>query len=80
MAVPKKKTSKSKSKMRSSHLRKKLSTIKYVEDKTDMENIEVRSKCIDDPEIADLKIKTGRSLWNEFKKGHLTLDLNYVNE
>jgi large subunit ribosomal protein L32 len=33
MAVPKKKTSKSKSKMRSAHLKKKLSTINYVEDK-----------------------------------------------
>ena len=33
MAVPKKKTSKSKSKMRSSHLKKKLSNINYVEDK-----------------------------------------------
>ena len=33
MAVPKKKTSKSKSKMRISHLKKKLETIKYVEDK-----------------------------------------------
>ena len=33
MAVPKKKTSKSKSKMRASHLRGKLTTIKYVEDK-----------------------------------------------
>ena len=33
MAVPKKKTSKSKSKMRVSHLRSKLTTIKYVEDK-----------------------------------------------
>ena len=54
--------------------------VRYVEDKTDMENIEVRSKCIDDPEIADLKVKTGRSLWDEFKKGHLTLDLNYENE
>ena len=34
MAVPKKKTSKSKSKMRSSHLKNKLSNIKYVEDKS----------------------------------------------
>ena len=33
MAVPKKKTSKSKSRMRISHLKKKLETIKYVEDK-----------------------------------------------
>ena len=33
MAVPKKKTSKSKSKMRSSHLKRRLSTVKYVEDK-----------------------------------------------
>ena len=33
MAVPKKKTSKSKSKMRSAHLKGKLSGIKYVEDK-----------------------------------------------
>ena len=33
MAVPKKKTSKSKSKMRAAHLKRKLSTIKYVEDK-----------------------------------------------
>ena len=33
MAVPKKKNSKSKSKMRNSHLKKKLATIKYVEDK-----------------------------------------------
>ena len=33
MAVPKKKTSKSKSKMRVSHLRGKLTAIKYVEDK-----------------------------------------------
>ena len=33
MAVPKKKTSKSKSKMRNSHLKKKLETINYVEDK-----------------------------------------------
>ena len=33
MAVPKKKTSKSKSKMRASHSKSKLSTVKYVEDK-----------------------------------------------
>ena len=33
MALPKKKTSKSKSKMRISHLKGKLSTIKYIEDK-----------------------------------------------
>tara|TARA_Y100001960_G_C14393821_1_gene690008 strand:- start:27 stop:212 length:186 start_codon:yes stop_codon:yes gene_type:complete len=33
MAVPKKKTSKSKSKMRASHLKNKLTTVKYVEDK-----------------------------------------------
>ena len=33
MAVPKKKTYKSKSKMRISHLKGKLSTIKYIEDK-----------------------------------------------
>ena len=33
MAVPKKKTSKSKSKMRISHLKRKLSSVKYVEDK-----------------------------------------------
>mgnify|MGYP000026414641 FL=1 len=33
MAVPKKKTSKSKSRMRISHLKRKLSTVKYVEDK-----------------------------------------------
>ena len=34
MAVPKKKTSKSKSKMRVSHLKGKLATVKYVEDKS----------------------------------------------
>ena len=33
MAVPKKKTSRSKSKMRASHLKNKLSSIKYIEDK-----------------------------------------------
>tara|TARA_Y100000590_G_scaffold151193_1_gene173733 strand:- start:185 stop:370 length:186 start_codon:yes stop_codon:yes gene_type:complete len=33
MAVPKKKTSRSKSKMRASHLKSKLSSIKYIEDK-----------------------------------------------
>ena len=33
MAVPKKKTSKSKSRMRISHLKRKMATIKYVEDK-----------------------------------------------
>ena len=33
MAVPKKKPSKSKSKMRISHLKRKLSSVKYVEDK-----------------------------------------------
>ena len=33
MAVPKKKTSKSKSKMRASHLKGKLNVVKYIEDK-----------------------------------------------
>ena len=33
MAVPKKKISKSKSRMRISHLKKKLESIKYIEDK-----------------------------------------------
>ena len=37
MAVPKKKTSKSKSKMRVSHVKRKLSTVKYIEDKTSRE-------------------------------------------
>ena len=33
MAVPKKKTSKSKSRMRASHLKGKLNVVKYIEDK-----------------------------------------------
>tara|TARA_B100000674_G_scaffold70327_1_gene48567 strand:- start:1 stop:747 length:747 start_codon:yes stop_codon:yes gene_type:complete len=53
--------------------------VKYVESEGDMEDIEVRSKCEQDDEIDEIREKVNRSLWNEFKKGYLTLDLNLVN-
>ena len=53
--------------------------VKYVESEGDMEDIEVRSKCQEDNEIGEIREKVERSLWNEFKKGYLTLDLNLVN-
>ena len=43
-------------------------------------NIEVRSKCDEDNDIPKLKEKVNRSLWDEFKKGYLTVDFNLVNE
>jgi hypothetical protein len=54
--------------------------VKYVEDKTDMENIEVRSKCAEDKDILRLKKKNRRSLWNEFKKGYLYVDIKSGND
>ena len=54
--------------------------VKYVEDKTDMENIEVRSNCEEDKDILRLKKKNRRSLWNEFKKGYLYVDIKSGNE
>ena len=54
--------------------------VKYVDDKTDMDDIEVRSTCNEDTEIPKIRKNVSRSLWNEFKKGHLTVDLNLVNE
>ena len=53
--------------------------VKNVESEGDMEDIEVRSKCVEDNEIGEIREKVERSLWNEFKKGYLTLDLNLVN-
>ena len=53
--------------------------VKNVESEGDMEDIEVRSKCVEDNEIGEIRDKLERSLWNEFKKGYLTLDLNLVN-
>lgn len=53
--------------------------VKYVENKSDMNNIDVRSKCSEDEEIPRIQKKVSRSLWNEFKKGYLTVDLNLVN-
>ena len=55
------------------------SKVKYVTNKEEMEDIEVRGKCENDNEISKLDEKVNRSLWNEFKKGYLTLDLKVVN-
>ena len=41
-----------------------------------MEDIEVRTKCNEDIQIPKIRKNVSRSLWNEFKKGHLTVDLN----
>ncbi len=53
--------------------------VNFVNDETDMEDIEVRSKCEQDDEIDEIREKVNRSLWDEFKKGYMTLDLNLVN-
>lgn len=49
--------------------------VKYVKDKSDMDGIEYKSNCEEDKEISRLEEKVSRSLWNEFSKGYLTLDL-----
>jgi hypothetical protein len=54
--------------------------VKYVDDQTDMDDIEVRTKCNEDTKIPKIRKKVSRSLWNEFKNGYLTVDLNLVNE
>ena len=53
--------------------------VKYVKDETDIKNIEIRTKCKKDKEIHRIKKKVKRSLWNEFKKGYLSVDLNLAN-
>ncbi len=53
--------------------------VKYVESQGDMEDIEVRSNCQEDNEIEEIREKVNRDLFNEFKKGYLTLDLKIVN-
>jgi hypothetical protein len=53
--------------------------VKYLEDETDINNIEIREKCKKDKEIHRIKKKVKRSLWNEFKKGYLSVDLNLAN-
>ena len=40
-----------------------------------MEDIEYKSNCNEDKEIKDLRKKVDRSLWEEFKKGYLSVDL-----
>ena len=54
--------------------------VKYLENESDMEDIEVRSKCDIDEEIPKIEKKVSRNLWNEFKKGYLTLDFKLVNQ
>ena len=54
--------------------------VKYVDDKTDMDDIEVRTTCNEDIQIPKIRKIVSRSLWDEFKKGNLTVDLNLVNE
>lgn len=49
--------------------------LKYVNDESDMEDIEYKSNCNEDKEIKDLRKKVDRSLWEEFKKGYLSVDL-----
>ena len=44
-----------------------------------MDNIEVKTKCKEDENIPKIKKKISRNLWNEFKKGYLSVDLNLVN-
>ena len=39
-----------------------------------MEDIEIRSNCEEDKDIQRIKKKVNRSLWDEFKKGYLTLN------
>ena len=48
--------------------------VKYVETKNDMDDIEIRSNCEEDKDIQRIKKKVNRSLWDEFKKGYLTLN------
>ena len=53
--------------------------VKYVNNETQMDNIEVKTKCKEDQNIPKIKKKISRNLWNEFKKGYLSVDLNLVN-
>ena len=53
--------------------------VMYVNDDDDMEDIEIKTKCLEDTEINDLEGKISRGLWGEFKKGYLSLDLRSVN-
>ena len=53
--------------------------VKYVNNETQMDNIEVKTKCKEDENIPKIKKKISRNLWNEFKKGYLSVDLNLVN-
>ena len=48
--------------------------VKYVETKADMEDIEIKSRCEEDKDIERIKRKVDRNLWDEFKKGYLTLN------
>ena len=45
----------------------------------DIENIEINTDCKEDEEIKKLRQKNKRNLWNEFKKGYLSLDLKLTN-
>lgn len=53
--------------------------VKFVEDKTDMDDIEINSSCEEDNNIPKIRKKVSRSLWDEFKKGYLSVDFNLVN-
>ena len=57
----------------------KIPKAKFVKDKSDMEDIEVRGECSEDPDIARLKKKVGRNMWKELTNGYLSLDFNLEN-
>ena len=44
-----------------------------------MEDIKVVSKCDEDSNISRLRRKVSRNLWDEFKTGYLSMDLNLTN-
>lgn len=52
-----------------------IKNLNYDLNKQQIENIEIKSDCNIDEEIERLKIKNKRSLWDEFKKGYLSVDL-----
>ena len=53
--------------------------VKYVRTRGDMDDVDYKFNCKEDKEISRLEEKVGRSLWEEFKKGYLSLDLKMAN-
>ena len=49
--------------------------VKYVTDKSEMEDIEVKTKCEEDPEIERIYKNVNRNMWDEVKQGFVDIDL-----